>query len=367
MKQKLFYLGAIIITLFLTTAGVYSYWFFSKITVKSSPTTYEISALSLSLSPTPDPLKPLNLVLLGYGGADHPGGLLSDTIIAVHINHRQQKTYLISIPRDLWVSLPVTEAGLNTKINAAFAIGNDDRRYPDKPDRYRGEAGGGNLAKDLVSQVTNLPIEYFIAIDFRGFESIIDKLGGVNVLVPYSFDDYYYPLKGSEEDLCDKSVEEIESLTATLSGHLLEHMFTCRFEPLHFDRGTQYLDGSTALKFVRSRHSNVNGGDFGRALRQQALLIAIKEKLTGPAFVTKLIPLLNELAYHLRTDATIDVITDLALKRYDLISITLNEDNVLTHSVSSDGQYILTPQDTHQLGWTSIHEYLEIMLSGDSI
>ena len=61
----------------------------------------------------------LTVLLLGYGGAGHQGGYLSDVIHIVHLDFAKQKTALISIPRDLWVSLP---NGTERKINAAYNI-----------------------------------------------------------------------------------------------------------------------------------------------------------------------------------------------------------------------------------------------------
>jgi len=63
----------------------------------------------------------LNILLLGYGGAGHSGGFLTDVIQIVHFDFEKQKIAFISIPRDLWVQLP---SGTSNKINKAFTLGN---------------------------------------------------------------------------------------------------------------------------------------------------------------------------------------------------------------------------------------------------
>lgn len=73
---------------------------------------------------------------------------------------------------------------------------------------------------------------------------------------------------------------------------------------MHFDAGLQVMDGETALKFVRSRHSEQHGGDFGRSQRQQALLAAVKNKLFTPAGLLQLIPTALRMTNYVQTDVT---------------------------------------------------------------
>ena len=68
--------------------------------------------------------------------------------------------------------------------------------------------------------------------------------------------------------------------------------FPCRYEHLHFNTGVQHMDGKTALKYVRSRHALQDGGDFGRASRQQRFLSAVKDKVLSVTFIPKIVPLM---------------------------------------------------------------------------
>lgn len=315
-------------------------------------------------TPTPDPLAPKNILILGYAGGDHEGATLTDTIIIAHLIPKEDKVTLVSIPRDIWVPIP-TEIGKTEKekINAAFAIGWDDKKYPNKAPQYQGLAGGGNLAKDSVGLVTGLKIDNYIAINFEGFKNIINILGGVDVNVPYTFEDKFYPIEGKEKDTCGKSEDEFRELEATLSGQLLEQEFICRFETLKFEKGKQTLDAETALKFVRSRHSEVYGGDFGRSLRQQALLVGIKNKILRIGSIPKIVPIINSVSKNIITDIdikrAIELLTDEgSLKDIEVNTISLNTDNTLQESLTSDRQYILIPKDGED-NWNVIHQYLQ--------
>jgi anionic cell wall polymer biosynthesis LytR-Cps2A-Psr (LCP) family protein len=200
-------------------------------------------------------------------------------------------------------------------------------------------------------------------MNFDGFKNIVNLLGGASVNVPYSFVDEYYPLKGKEDDVCGKTDEEMKLLHATLSGQLLEKEFKCRFEKIEFKKGSQVMDAETALKFVRSRHSEINGNDFGRSQRQQALIIAVKNQILKVGSIPKIIPLLNNIAKNVQTDIDIKTAINLMADNYQLSdiqikSISLNTDNVLEESQSEDRQYILIPKGG-QDNWKAVYDYIQ--------
>lgn len=315
-------------------------------------------------TPTPDPLGPYSILLLGYGGAGHEGGLLTDSIMVAQIRPRDEEIDLISVPRDLWVKIPISEEGtIDRKINEAFSIGMDDKRYPNKRIEFTGKGGGGQLAKEVIGQVLGLEIKYFASIDFNGFIKIIDNLGGIEVKVARSFDDPKYPIEDNIKDSCGKTDEEIEALTATMSGEKLEDEFPCRYENLHFDKGSQYFDGVTALKFARSRHSPTDGGDFNRAERQKVVIKAIKDKVIKVGFIPKIIPTFKTLAKYITTDIDFITMNELVTKvpelsEYKILSIALTDKNVLINGVATTGQFILIPK-LGEDNWSEIHEFIK--------
>ena len=114
-------------------------------------------------------------------------------MLLAYVEPRKEKITLISIPRDLWVPLPIASDNPHFKINNAYALGIDNNRFPNKPDEYRGVGGGGALARKVISEVTGLSVDYFVSLNFTGFEKSIDILGGVDVKVNKSFEDPFYP------------------------------------------------------------------------------------------------------------------------------------------------------------------------------
>lgn len=281
--------------------------------------------ISPTVTPTPDPDRPFSILLLGYGGPGHEGPYLTDSIMLARISPKLRQIDLISLPRDVWVSLPLSsESTQSSKINLAYSIGLDDKKYPHKAVEFTGSAGGGQLSKYAVSQVTGINPDYFFGVDFAAFTQAIDKLGGIDVRVQNTFDDPFYPLGTGTTDTCGKSEEDIKALTATLSGEKLEHEFSCRYETLHFDRGLTHMDGATALKYARSRHSPTDGGDFNRASRQRQVVDALKNRVLSLNFFGKIIPLVNTLSRHLITDMDLPTMETYLLRAPEFSGYKIN-------------------------------------------
>jgi anionic cell wall polymer biosynthesis LytR-Cps2A-Psr (LCP) family protein len=304
-----------------------------------------------------------NILLLGYGGGNHSGGGLSDALVLANVNTTTKNVNIIAIPRDTWVELPVrSDLKESHKINAAFAIGNDDRGYPLKEPEYKGSDGGDKMAKYAVEKVTGLTVDYYAAVDFGSFERAIDVLGGITVDVPVTFDDYFYPVKGLENELCGMTPERITEVHALYSGFELEKQFTCRYEHLHFENGEQKMDGPTALKFIRSRHSDQHGGDFARGQRQQAVLTAVRNKFLSLDAINKIDEFFKEFSGLIKTDIKeMDVVEILSHTGnpldYTPKNINIDTNNYLQNSTSADGQYILIPKAGLD-NWEEIHQFL---------
>jgi len=300
---------------------------------------------------SPLPAKTIySVVLLGQGGDGHSGGSLTDSIIQVIVDTQNKKVVTVSIPRDLWVSIPTDyENETNHKINEAYAIALDETMYPNKKPEFRGEAGAGELVKEVTGKVTGVKPDYFAAVDFSRFAKIVDLLGGLEVQSKVAWDDYFYPVKGKENETCGKSPQEIASLSSKYSGFELEKQFECRYEHIHFDQGKNKMDGQLALKFVRSRHSESYGGDFARSEKQFALLEAVKNKLVSTNAIGNGGKILNELFNLVRTDLNTRQVADLLntlgnIGDYKVSRIFLNDQNVFNNSKNSFGQYILVPK-----------------------
>jgi len=356
-------LGLMAGILFLVAAGLtFIYASYRQVSVKPyvSPTN------SVEPSPSLDPLRPYAILLLGYGGGNHAGGKLTDTIMVARVDPRAQTVHLLSIPRDVWVSFPSSAEGeTHWKLNAAYAIGSDLRGYASRPDQFKGEAGGGELAKYAVGKIVGFPIDHFVAVNFAGFERSIDVLGGVNVRVERTFDDFLYPIEGKEEDTCGKTPEEMVA-SATFSAELAEKEFPCRYEHLHFEAGLVHMDGATALKYVRSRHGAQDGSDFGRSARQRNLLTAVRDRIFEVNFIPKAIPFISTLAGNMQTDIPISKLQEWfgqanQFQNYAIYNLALTDQNVFTEGRSSDGQYIFHSRAGID-DWQSIHDYIQAQI-----
>lgn len=358
-------LGAIV--LFLISAGVtYSLNRYRQIVVKPNAPAGQNQTQP---SPTPDVNRPISILLMGYGGGGHQGGKLTDTMMLIYIQPKLRTIHLVSIPRDIWVTLPIVDGAdpQGWKINAAYALGSDDNNYRRKPVQFTGPAGGGELAKYAVNQALGLDVDHFAVVNFASFIKAIDTLGGVDVTVERTFDDYEYPIEGMEQDTCGKSEEEVAAITATMSADLAPTEFKCRYEHLHFDRGITHMDGETALKFVRSRHSAQDGNDFGRATRQRNLLVAVRDKVLSINFIPKIIPFISTLATDFQTDIDFDAMQELLDKQsefadYTIVSVPITDrGGVFRPGRSSNGQYVLLPIEG-EASWQGVHNWIQLSL-----
>ncbi|NWF79286.1 MAG: LCP family protein [Chloroflexi bacterium] len=195
-----------------------------------------VALLSLpTLAPARSDLTvPATVLLLG---ADRrPGEEVtprSDAILVLRLDPARRRVAVLSLPRDLWVAIP--GHGYN-RLNAAFLWGERD-----------GPPGGGlALARATVAELLGSPVDYGMVADFRGFVGVVDALGGISVDVPRPLEDRQFPTS-------DRRVTTVR-----------------------FAAGRQRMDGVTALTYARIRHPD---SDFERGLRQQAVLLAIAERL----------------------------------------------------------------------------------------
>jgi LCP family protein required for cell wall assembly len=232
----------------------------------------------------------INILLLGVGGPGHQGAYLSDTMMVISIDPRTHDTAILSIPRDLYVPIPGYGSA---KINSADSYGEAEK-----------SGNGPALAKQTVSKVLGIDIHYYVQVDFQAFKQSVDKVGGVDVTVDQALYDPEYPCPNNEALMCGFSIKA----------------------------GKQHLDGATALEYVRCRKGNC-GDDFGRAARQQQVMVALRSKaislgtLANPATVLGLIDIIGD---HVRTD-----LQPFEIKK--LLSISQEIDaSKITHKVLDD-------------------------------
>ncbi|MEK7096555.1 MAG: LCP family protein [Patescibacteria group bacterium] len=252
----------------------------------------------------------INIALMGIGGTNHPGGQLTDSMMVLSIRPSDGSLAMISIPRDLYVFVP--DHKTKTKINEVYSIGEKDKK-----------GGGPELVKKTLKEVLGLDINYYVTLDFAGFEKFIDQIGGVDVVVEKAINDSSYP-------------------DVNMQG----------YDPFSIKAGNQRLDGKTALKYARSRHGSA-GGDFDRAARQQQIVVAVRDKLLKNglwANPIKIAELATTIGDHLRTDVSpveIKVFAGLFknIDRAKIHSKVLSDEaGGVLYSDSSSGTYHLVPK-----------------------
>lgn len=273
-------------------------------------------------------IKSLGILLLGRGGAGHDGGFLTDAIQFLYFDFNNKKVSLISIPRDIQVKLP---NGQQDKINAVF---NSNPDY----------------AKSAVSEITGLPVNYYVVIDFVGFMRTVGiELNGIEVTVSEVLDDPFYPVAGEENNTCNFSNEKIAQLHKKYSGFDLEKQFICRYEHIHFEPGISQMNGGTALKYARSRHGS-GAGDVSRGKRQQEVLIGMKNKILSLQTINNIPALYESLVKNIQTDINLDIaqyLSPLFLSSKDskLTTINLGPGNVLSASTVNNGGAVFIPKE----------------------
>jgi len=235
----LLFLGVIIGSL--AWAGVYAY----KIFV-SSP-----AAAVTQPSRPASQAKQVNILLLGLddGDNEHPGApQRTDAMIVANIRQDTGAVTLLSIPRDTRVMIPGHKG--QDKIAHAYYY------------------GGSDLTVKTVEGLLNVPINYFVVVDWQAFIKVVDILGGLNLYVERDmhYDDPY----------------------ADLHIHLL--------------KGYQHLDGQQAGEYVRFRSDEL--GDIGRVQRQQRFLKAMSSSFLQAGTIFKLPALTSAVRQHVKTDMT---------------------------------------------------------------
>lgn len=210
-----------------------------------------------------------NVLLLGIdqrSGLDDPGPFRTDTMMVVSIDPVRKTAGILSIPRDLWVSIPGFK---QERINNANFLG-DLGGYP---------GGGPALAAETVHQVLGIPIDKYLLINFEVFTTVVQTLApnGVEVCPPAAINDTSYPDAGNG------------------------------FITVTFPAGCQTLDAEKLLQYARTRHGAT---DFDRAARQQEVMRAVRDTVLNVGGITQFIgqapTLYSELTDNFKTNLSLD-------------------------------------------------------------
>ncbi|MTI95329.1 MAG: LytR family transcriptional regulator [Firmicutes bacterium] len=217
----------------------------------------------------------VNILLIGVDGDASARAPRSDSIMLFSVNKKTGDPVLISIPRDTYVQIPGRRAD---KINHSHAF------------------GGAALLRESVSGFMDVPVDYYLRVNFDGFKGIVDMLGGVNIYV--------------ERDMPNRKLW----------------------------KGQQVLTGEQALWYVRDRED----GDLNRAARQQQFLVAVAKQAQSAPF-TQFSPLIREGVKHVDTDMPMMTLLDFAQQFWNMDPDAANRYVIPGSGFMHEGVYYLQP------------------------
>lgn len=268
----------------------------------------------------------VNILLAGNSADDagHDGGDLTDSILILSIDTKNNKAFMLSVPRDLYVK--VGDNG-HSKINAAYVFGKSnkfaDNGYP---------MGGMGQLEQTISENFGININYYALVNYSALRQAVDAVGGIDVTI--TSDD--------KRGLYDPSIDY------ATNGPLVK-----------LTNGVHTLNGQQALNLARARGDNYRSygyarSDFERTKNQRLMLLALKSKavsagvLSNPA---KLSNLADAIGGNVKTDFNLsevrrlyDVTKD--INTNGIASLSLNEangKNLLANYTTPRGESALIP------------------------
>lgn len=198
-----------------------------------------------------EPLKDnISILFVGVDDSDlrkENGNSRSDALLVATLNNKQKTVKLLSIPRDSYVYDPMRDR--IDKINHAHA--------------FNGTKG----SIETVESLLDIPIDYYVKMNFNAFIDIVDAVGGIDVEVPYDY----------------VELDENDNRNIQLK------------------KGEQHLDGRHALALARTRKLD---SDVERGKRQQMILEAIAEKAFSVKTITKYGDVIDAIGDNMKTDMT---------------------------------------------------------------
>jgi LCP family protein required for cell wall assembly len=232
----------------------------------------------------------INILLLGIDALPWRPATLTDTMMVVSLDPVGKTISMVSLPRDL-INVPLGDGNVyGPKLNSLMSYVDDHPKEFDKD--------GVAMLEQAVGALLGIEIHYYARMEFYGFVKMIDAVGGVDVTVKEAFDDPLYDGFGFGK-----------------KGYAI-------------DAGTHHLDGLNALAFARARRG-AGESDFTRAGRQQQILVALRDAVTGDG---------GSLLFRIPTllDAVGDtVVTDLPAERLPELAAIVDEigDDAVTRVV----------------------------------
>lgn len=296
-----------------------------------------------------------NILVVGTSedneGGTHPGGNLTDTIMVVSLDQEKKNGFMISMPRDMWVTLDEPcDVGYESKINAVYMCSSEDGTN---------EAAGIAALQSKVGEVFGLDLQYYAHVNTTVVKDAVDAVGGVEV-----------------------KVESYDTLYPELGVYDPNFDWQCNHQcnMVKYDHGeVAHMDGAHALAFARARNAaggyGLPNGNFDREKNQQKVLKALQNKAISAGTLTnigKVTGLIDAFGNNLRTNFEVKEMRTLAelgqsITGDKLQSISLTKEGemvVTTGNVS--GQSVVQPL-AGVYDYSEIHSYIQKQINSDAV
>ena len=216
-----------------------------------------------------------SILLLGVdtGAIGRKGGGRADAIVIVTVNPKENKTTMVSVPRDTYTK--IARKNRTTKINEAYSY------------------GGAATVINTVQKKFGIPIDYYVEVNMKGIQDVVNALGGVSVKSPLAFSNYGYS----------------------------------------FRKGRNHLNGKEALAYATMRYEDPTG-DYGRQGRQRQVIDALVDKIASFRVVTNQLGLLKSVEKNMKTSLTFEDMVTIQTK----YNVALR--NIKQVQVQGDGRMI---------------------------
>ena len=278
----------------------------------------------------------VNILLAGNSADDpgHGGATLTDSIMIISLDTKDNTAFAMSIPRDLWVDVP----GYGyEKINAV---------YPE---------GGMGLLEQVVDKDFGINMDYYALVDYTAFKQAVNAVGGITVTIN----------SPDPRGIYDPNISKADD------------------GPLNLKNGTQQLNGQTALNLARARNDptpsgqvgyGLPNGDFDRAANQRMMLVALKNKVFSSGLYTnpvKIGQLFDAIGNNVQTDFKTNELRRLytiakSIDSSKIQSLSLTTKKLISDYTTSDGQDALVPT-AGVTDFSQIQLYMKQLTSTDPV
>lgn len=267
--------------------------------------------------------EPFTLLLMGVDsetdGLNANASFNGDTLMLITFNPHTLNATMFSIPRDTYVPIACNN-NRHAKINSSAAYGT-------------------SCVIDTVEQLTDITIDYYVKINFKGVVDLVDALGGIEVDIEAPDFNYNHGVNCG-----GKFCEQNSDRNTSASGMI------------YLDPGLQTINGEAALAYARCRHLYLQS-DIDRNRHQQQVVEAIAKKASSMENLTNLEDILNSITKNITTNMS----TEQILSFYDvlksMISNSLSEGSFLTIEKTYLEYYSLPVRLSNNGGFTSAIGY----------